>query len=76
MVHRLEAEYWGKVDFVYLNQLDRNNQSVFDRYGLFGRPNFVLIEPDGTEVVQFFGARPEYELRALLDGYLEGAEGS
>jgi hypothetical protein len=70
MVHRLEQDYWGKIDFVYLEQFDQRNREVFDRYALVGRPVFVLIEPDGTEVEKWFGARDEAEIRAVLDGYL------
>jgi hypothetical protein len=55
IVHRLEDEYWGKIDFVYLEQFDQRNREIFHRYGLVGRPVFVLIEPDGTEVERGFG---------------------
>jgi hypothetical protein len=70
MVHRLEAEFWERIDFVYLDQYDQNNNAIFERYGLRGRPIFVLIEPDGTEVIRWFGARPEGEIRAALNEYL------
>lgn len=70
MVHRLESEYWEKLDFVYLDQYDPNNQGVFYRYGLRGRPIFVLIEPDGTEVTRWFGAKSEEEMLQILNDYL------
>lgn len=72
MVHRLEAEYWEKIDFVYLDQYDQNNSEIFTRYGLRGRPIFVLIEPDGTEVTRWFGALSEDQIREILDTYLAG----
>ncbi|MBC8098029.1 MAG: hypothetical protein H7Y11_01180 [Armatimonadetes bacterium] len=70
MVHRLEAEYWERVDFVYLHQYDEANNAVFERYSMVGRPVFVLITPDGTEVTTWFGAKSEEEMRQILDDYL------
>lgn len=70
MVHRLEGEYWEKVDFIYLDQYDANNQSVFERFGTRWRPFFVLIEPDGKEVTKWFGAKSEDEMRQILNDYL------
>jgi hypothetical protein len=73
MVHRLEAAYWEQIDFVYLDQHDRGNSAIFERYGLRGRPIFVLIEPDGTEITRWFGALSETAIREKLDTYLTGA---
>ncbi len=70
MVHRLEAEFWGEIDFVYLDQYDTANREVFDRYGVLGRPTFILIDPDGTAVERWFGAIPEENIRAILTAYL------
>jgi hypothetical protein len=70
MVHRLEAEYWGKIDFIYLHQFDEANQPTFDRYEMVWRPVFVLIEPDGTMVTKWFGALSEETIRKTLDDYL------
>lgn len=73
-MHGLEAEFWGQIDFIYLDQYDRANREFFDEYGLRGRPIFVLMEPDGTEVTRWFGARPGSEIRDLLNAYLQDYE--
>lgn len=70
MVHRLEQEYFGQIDFIYLDQYDEANQDVFSRYGLRGRPIFLLLRPDGTEVRRWFGFVTEADLRTALDGLL------
>ncbi len=70
MVHRLEAEFWGEIDFVYLDQYDAANREVLDLYGVRGRPTFVLIDSDGTAVERWFGAIDEAQIRALLTEYL------
>jgi hypothetical protein len=64
MVHRLESDYWERVDFVYLYQSDPNNQPLFDRYGLRGRPIFLLLRADGAEVQRWYGYVDEFDLRA------------
>jgi hypothetical protein len=50
MVHRLEAEYWGEVDFVYIDREAPGNAEVVDQYGIRYQPVFILINPDGTEI--------------------------
>jgi len=72
MVHRLEQEYFGQIDFIYLDQYDEANQDVFDRYGLRGRPIFLLLKADGTEVQRWFGYVDETTLRTALDALLAG----
>ncbi len=72
MVHRLENEYFGQIDFVYLDQYDNANIDVFDRYNLRGRPIFLLLNPDGTEVRRWFGFIDESTLRSAIDALLAG----
>ncbi len=70
MVHGLEAQYWGRIDFVYLNIDDPATQPVKTRYGFSSQPLFVLVAADGTEVMRWFGYVSEGEFRQALDGYL------
>lgn len=74
MVHGLEAEYWQRVDFVYLNQYESENREIFDRYAMPGRPVFVFIDADGNEISRWFGSIPADEIRNILDSYLATLE--
>ena len=74
MVHGLEAEYWGRVDFVYLDREAADNQGVTQRYGIRAQPILILVEPDGTEVQRWFGFVTADQLRASIDGYLAAAD--
>jgi thioredoxin-like negative regulator of GroEL len=69
-VHGLEAEYWGRIDFVYLDVDDPANRNVMRQYGFTSQPLFVLIAPDGTEIQRWFGYINEEELRQAFDVYL------
>jgi len=73
-VHELEAEYWGQVDFVYLDREDPANKEIVQRYGVAYQPELVFVAPDGTELRHWFGLDAD-ELRAELDGYLAAAGG-
>ena len=70
IVHGLEAEYWGKVDFVYLDRENSENRSVVQNYGITGQPVFILINSDGSEVQRWFGAPDANDFRQALDNYL------
>lgn len=71
-MHRLEAEYWDRVDFVYLDRENSANSDVVEQYGIRGQPVFILIEADGTEIQRWFGRVSADELRQALDNTLSG----
>ena len=71
-MHGLEAEYWGEIDFVYLDREAAANAEVVQAYGATSQPIFVLVAPDGTEIQRWFGAPSPDELRAAFDSYLAG----
>jgi len=70
IVHGLEAEYWGSVDFVYLNHEDSITNDVKREYGFRWRPYFVFVEPNGTVIQTWFGSVEADEFRAVFDAYL------
>lgn len=73
MVHGLEGEYWGQVDFVYIDRENADNQSVTQQYGIRSQPVLILVAPDGTEIQRWFGSVGEADLRSALDSYLASA---
>lgn len=72
-VHELEAEYWGTVDFVYLDREAPANADVVEQFGISYQPVFVLLDPSGSEVARWF-AFDEADLRAELDSTVESAQ--
>ena len=75
IVHGLEAEYWGKVDFVYLDREAAANRELVKHYGIPGQPVFILIAPDGEIVEKWFGGVDPDLLRVAMDNYLASAGG-
>jgi thioredoxin-like negative regulator of GroEL len=72
VVHGLEAEYWGKIDFIYLDRDDPNNQVYLDELGFRAQPFYVLLEPDGAVVDQWYGVVEADTFRAAFDAVLTG----
>lgn len=70
MVHGLEGEYWGRVDFLYIDREAASNQSVTQRFGVSSQPVLVVLDAEGNEVTRMFGFVSEADLRAALDGVL------
>ena len=54
-VQAMEAAYWGKVDFVYLDIDDPANADVKSQYGYVAQPYFVILDADGNAIDQWFG---------------------
>ena len=74
-MHGLEAEYWGRVDFLYINRELPANREVVDAYQIRSQPVIVLLDANGNEVQRLFGGISESELRAVLDSLLAGSGG-
>ncbi|MBN1121920.1 MAG: thioredoxin family protein [Anaerolineae bacterium] len=72
-VHALEAEYWGKVDFVYLDREANENREVVSTFGISSQPVFILIDADGNEIERWFGVVGAPTLREAFDDYLATA---
>lgn len=71
IVHALEAEYWGEVDFVYLDIDDPDNREAMSEYGFTSQPYFVLLDEDGEVQETFFGYQTEETFRPALDALLD-----
>lgn len=67
VVHRLEDEYWNRVDFVYLDREDDANRDVVREYGISGQPVFILLDASGNEVQRWFGRVDVNTLREAMD---------
>ena len=67
MVHRLEIDYWGQVEFIYLDIDDPDAAPYKKQFGFRYQPHLILLDGEGNVVQEFLGQQPETELRAALD---------
>jgi thioredoxin-like negative regulator of GroEL len=70
MVHGLEAEYFGRVTFAYLDA-DDPRTGVFQRtLGFYYQPEIYILDADGNVLQKFVGYTSEEQLRDAFDQYL------
>ncbi|MCB0102427.1 MAG: hypothetical protein H6635_10105 [Anaerolineales bacterium] len=71
MVHGLEAEYYGKVKFSFLDADDPNTQSFQRTLGFVYQPEFYLLDADGNVLKKLVGFISEDDFRNLFNSYLQ-----
>lgn len=71
MVHRLEAEYFGRVQFTYLDADDPRTQVFQRELGFVYQPELYFLDPNGALIKKFIGFVSEEELRNLFDSNLQ-----
>lgn len=70
VVHGLEKEYAGRIDFLYLNIAERRNDRAKRRFGFRATPHFFLVNDRGVAQDSMQGVVPEDSLRGALDRLL------
>lgn len=71
MVHGLEAEYYGRVKFSYLDADDPLTESFQRTLGFVYQPEFYLLDADGNVLKKLIGFKSENDFRSLFDEYLQ-----
>jgi thioredoxin-like negative regulator of GroEL len=67
VVHGLEQEYAGRIDFVYLNVAEPRNDGAKRAFGFRATPHFFLATPRGIARESMQGVVTEDSLRFELD---------
>ena len=70
VVHGLEQEYAGRVDFLYLNVADARSSEAQRTYGFRSTPHFFFVRADGSAIRTIQGVVPADSLRLALDSLL------
>ena len=70
VVHGLEREYEGRIDFLYLNVADARNDSAERALGFRSTPHFFFLRADGSIADAAQGVMPGDSLRLRLDRLL------
>jgi len=71
MVHGLEAEYFGKVKFSFLDADDPNTDVFQSQLGFYYQPELYLLDGNGKVLEKFVGLTDEAQLRSTFDQYLQ-----
>jgi len=71
MVHGLEAQYFGKIKFSYLDADDPNTDPFQSALGFQYQPEFYLLDADGNVLKKFIGFVSEEDFKAEFEKHLQ-----
>jgi thioredoxin-like negative regulator of GroEL len=71
MVHGLEAQYAGKIRFVYLDIDDPANQATKREFGFNYQPEFYLLDGGGNVVQKWVGFVQQEQFEAVFAQYVQ-----
>ena len=67
VVHGLESEYYGKVNFAFLDADDPANEEFKRALGYRSQPHFFLLDENGEIIQQWVGSVSAEGFRAAFD---------
>ena len=71
MVHGLEAEYFGKIKFSYLDADDPNTDEFQSALGFQYQPEFYLLDANGNVLKKFVGFVSKDEFVAEFEKHFQ-----
>lgn len=70
MVHGLEAKYFGKIKFSYLDADDPSTREFQHQLGFIYQPEFYFLDADGTLLMKWVGFVSEQDFEAVFSQHL------
>jgi len=70
MVHGLEAAYFGRIKFTYLEISNPQNSGFIDYLGYRVRPSFYLLDGDGKIIYQWIGYQTQEQFESVFTQYV------
>jgi hypothetical protein len=71
MVHELEAKYFGKIKFTYLDADDPNTLDFQRTLGFYYQPEVYLLDANGNVLQKWVGFTSQEEFKAVFAQYLQ-----
>jgi hypothetical protein len=71
MVHGLEAEYFGKIKFTYLDADDPRTDGFQRALGFYYQPEFYLLDANGNVIEKLVGFVSEEKFRNVFVEHLQ-----
>ena len=71
MVHGLEATYFGRIKFTYLEISDPLTADFQQYLGYRVRPSFYLLGGDGNILHQWIGHQSQEEIESVFAQYVQ-----
>jgi thioredoxin-like negative regulator of GroEL len=71
MVHGLEAKYFGKIKFAYLDADDPRTQDFQQTLGFYYQPEIYLLDANGNVLQKWVGYTSEEEFETVFALYVQ-----
>ena len=71
MVHGLEAQYFGKIQFTYLDADDPETLDFQRSLGFYYQPELYLLDGEGKVLEKWVGYTSQEELETAFSQYLK-----
>ena len=71
MVHGLEAEYFGRIKFSYLDADDPRTLDFQQALGFYYQPEVYLLDGDGNVLMKWVGFTNDVEFRQTFVQYVQ-----
>lgn len=71
VVHGLEAEYYGKIKFTFLDVDDAANDEFKRILGYRGQPQFLLLDGKGEILQEWYGSTSVVSFRKAFEEHLK-----
>jgi thioredoxin-related protein len=71
MVHGLEAEYFGRIKFSYLDADDPQTDVFQKTLGFYYQPEFYFLDANGNLIKKLVGYLQEDDFRSMFDASLQ-----
>jgi len=69
IVHGLEAEFSGQINFVYLDIDDSDNEQYLKELNFRYQPHFLMLDGDGEIIQQWLGPVTAEQFREAFNSY-------
>ena len=71
MVHGLEAKYFGKIKFSFLDADDPNTFDFQRTLGFYSQPEVYLLDGNGNVLKKWVGYTTDVEFREVFNQYVQ-----
>ncbi|GAB4417940.1 MAG: hypothetical protein Kow002_04590 [Anaerolineales bacterium] len=71
IVDGLETEYRESVTFIQINASTPEGLEIFNSYGLFGHPSYLILDDAGKIIWKSVGELPKETIESALKSSLE-----
>ena len=71
MVHGLEAKYYGKIKFAYLDADDPRTYDFQSTLGFYYQPELYFLDPNGNVLMKWVGFISETDLEQVFLQYVQ-----